>query len=348
MTIPLADPAIAALPLVFHNAKARVDHDPQALAARLAQHYALLDFGPRRGWERQFVHRSSSAAAGKLILTCGYTSPIQGQIGERQGTGAINLCFAGRARYRVEGRDLEITPSHPIFFAPGHSYQYSVDHFNGMAFDVDLQRLRRTAAAMAGFGISERRFLPDLQRARAISARSEATQHLLTMLRQASALLDEANTESNALLSHLQVDDLIYRLLALLLFPRLAALLEEGRAGDPISRTRIFEQLLEWIHSHLDQPIQLSDLEQRSGYSRRHLQASFQQRFGCGPIQWIRRQRLEQARLALLQADNVDTVTQIASRFGFNSLAGFSRDFQGAFGLRPSDLLREGRRHDDS
>jgi len=101
---------VAALPLVFHDAKARVDRDPQALAARLAQHYALLDFGPRRGWERQFVHRSSSAVAGKLILACGYTSPIQGQIGEREGTGAINLCFPGRAVYRVEGRDLETTP----------------------------------------------------------------------------------------------------------------------------------------------------------------------------------------------------------------------------------------------
>jgi len=217
-----------------------------------------------------------------------------------------------------------------------------------MAFDVDLQRLRRTAAAMAGFGISERRFLPDLQRARAISAQSEASQRLLTMLRQAFALLDEASAESIGLLSHLQVDHLIYRLLALLLFPRLAALLEEGRAEDPISRARILEQLLEWIQGHLDQPIALSDLEQRGGYSRRHLQASFQQRFGCGPIQWIRRQRLEQARLALLQADNLDTVTLIGSRYGFRNLAVFSRDFQSAFGLRPSQLLREGRRHSGS
>jgi len=95
--IPVSDPAVASLPLVFHQGKATVDRDPQVLASRLAQHYSLLDFAPRRGWERNFLHRSSSAAAGDLTLTCGYTSPIQGQIGERTGTGSINICFAGRA-----------------------------------------------------------------------------------------------------------------------------------------------------------------------------------------------------------------------------------------------------------
>lgn len=343
--IPATSSAIASLPLVFHNQRATIDRDPQILASRLAQHYALLDFGPRLGLEKQFLHRSSSAAAGDLLLTCGYTSPIQGMVGENPGVGSLNLCFAGSTTYQVDGLSLQISPEQPLFFAPGQEYRYSVDHFNGMAFHLDLQRLRATAAGMAGLGISERRFSPDLTTARVPSFHCGHNARLLQLLRRSFSLLDDATLESSGYLQHLQVDDLIYRTLALLLFPKLGRLLDEKHQDDSVGRRRILEELLEWIHANLHRPIQLSQLEQRSGYSRRHLQMAFQQRYGCGPIQWIRQQRLEQARQALLHPDPNDTVTAIASRQGYSSLAAFSRDFHAVYGLRPSDLLREGRRH---
>ena len=157
--------------------------------------------------------------------------------------------------------------------------------------------------------------------------------------------VDDDPSPAHDLIRNLGLDDVIYRLLALLLFPRLSQLLEDRDLQAPSSRSRIFEELLEWIDANLQGPIQLSELEQVSGYSRRHLQAAFQQRFGCGPIQWVRRQRLERARQALLQPDADETVSEIAGRFGFSNLAVFSRDFHACFGLRPSDLLREGRRH---
>ena len=317
------------------------------LAARLAQHYSLLDFGPRQGWERNFLHRSASAAAGDLVLTCGYTSPIQGVIGERAGVGAINICFAGRTVYEVEGREFAITPECPIFFAPGHEYSYTVDHFSGLAFHLDLARLRATAAAMAGLGISERRFASDLEMVRVVAATPSARNpnaSLFALLRRAFSLLDDPYMKAEPYLQHLQLDDLIYRNLALLLFPRLAALITCPEQPEAPARQRLFEELLEWIDANLTRPIRLTELEQRSGYSRRHLQAAFQTRYGCGPIQWIRRQRLERARRALLEPNPGDTVAQIAGRNGFNSLPAFSRDFRAAYGLRPSDLLHEGRR----
>lgn len=347
MTLPASDPAIASLPLVFHNQRATIDRDPQALASRLAQHYSLLDFAPRLGCERQFLHRSSSAAAGDLLLTCGYTSPIQGRIGANPGVASINLCLAGSTTYRVERQTLQILPQRPLFFAPGQEYCYSVEHFNGMAFHVDLNRLRRTAAAMAGLGISERRFSPDLEMARVLSLHTGQNARLLQLLQRSCSLLDDAALEACGYLQHLQIDDVIYRTLALQLFPKLAQLLAEdpGEDARAMDRGRLFEDLQEWIHANLHQPIQLSQLEARSGYSRRHLQMAFQQRYGCGPIQWVRRQRLEQARQALLQPGEGDTVSAIASRHGYRSLAAFSRDFHAHYGLRPSELLREGRRY---
>lgn len=129
----------------------------------------------------------------------------------------------------------------------------------------------------------------------------------------------------------------------LLLLPR-DLLAPADSAGAQASRDRIFEELLEWIRENLNAPLNLTELEQRSGYSRRSLQNMFQLRFGCGPIQWIRRHRLEQAQQALFNPNPVDSITSVARCFGFNSLTVFSRDFTKAYGMNPSEALRLGQR----
>jgi AraC-like DNA-binding protein len=340
------DPALVAQPLAFYDQQAVVDRDPEVLAARLAQHYSLLDFGPRPGTERSFLHRSVTAAAGDLMLTCGYTSPIQGTIGEREGVGSLNLCCLGAATYHIERQEWRITNRQPLFFAPGQEYRYSVDQFNGLAFHLDLARLSATAAAIAGLGASPRRFEAELEAPRVLALEAGRRERLLRLLHREFALLDDPSLEGTPELSHLSLDDLIYRTLALLLCPGLVEheALARHRGDIQNLRERQFEQLLEWIRAHLEDPISLTVLEQRSGYSRRHLQQVFQQRFGCGPIQWVRQLRLEQARRALLNPAQSDSVAIIAARFGFRSTSVFSRDFSGHFGLLPSDLLREGKR----
>jgi AraC-like DNA-binding protein len=81
-------------------------------------------------------------------------------------------------------------------------------------------------------------------------------------------------------------------------------------------------------------------METRSGYSRRALQRAFQQRFGCGPMQWLRRRRLELALEQLSRAEASDSVAAIARRCGYLNLAGFSRDFSRIYGRRPSEILQ--------
>lgn len=320
------------------------DRDPQALANRLALHYSVLDFGPKLGSEANFLHRATTRAAGDLLVTSGYTTPIYGTIGERAGFGSVNLLYSGSGDYGANGLTMAINSSRPLFFSPGQEYRYSVDHYNGVIFRIDMERLQRTAAAIGGLGVSERRFASDLSFARVVSGADPRRQRLLTILRRTMRLLDHSDHTSDALLPVLQIDDLIYRSLALLLCPHLEPATAEQPGLGP-SRERIFEELLEWIRAHLHTPINLTQLEQRSGYSRRSLQLAFSQRFGCGPIQWIRQQRLEQARLELLRPAPADNVGSIANRYGFSSPAVFSRDFQNRYGLTPSSLLREGQRH---
>jgi AraC-like DNA-binding protein len=344
-SIPSEAAHVAMMPLLFHDEQAQEDRDPEVLAGRLALHYSLVDFGPRPGYERSFLHRSSTAAAGDLILSCGYLTPIQGAVADREGVGSINLCCFGTATYQLDGQELRLSPHQPLFFSPGLEYRYSVDHFNGLAFHFDLMRLRQTAAAIAGLGASPRRFAGCFEVPRLIAMDEGRRQRLLRLLRRELVLLDDPLLQEGPELSHLAIDDLIYRTLALLFCPELAVTAEaDGRVSRSARRERHFEELLEWIRSRLGEPINLTVLEQRSGYSRRSLQLAFQQRFGCGPLQWVRRQRLEQARQALLQPSATDSISAIAARHGFRNLSMFSRDFTAHFGLRPSDLLRDARR----
>lgn len=331
--------------MVFHDHQAVVDRDPQSLANKLNQHFPVLEFAPRLPESSPFLHRASTATAGELTLTSGYTSPIIGTIGENPGIGAINICYSGAATYEVDSRSYTIHGESPLYFNPGFEYRYATEHYNGLVLHVDLKRLQNTAATIGGVGLSGRRFAPDLQRPQVLAMTETRQAELLLTLRRAFALVDAPELDGRGDLAALQIDDLIYRILALALCPQLADANQQAPyQSEGLSRQLIFKELLEWIQANLHAPISLTELEQRSGYSRRNLQLAFSQRFGCGPIQWIRRQRLDLARQQLLNPAASDTVASVCAKLGFRNLSAFSRDFHRVYGIRPSEVLREGRR----
>ena len=104
------------------------------------------------------------------------------------------------------------------------------------------------------------------------------------------------------------------------------------------------DDLIAFIQANLDQPLNLSVLENHTHYSRRALQYAFRKRLGCTASQWIRSQRLDLAYQYLQQADMTDSVSSIALRCGYHSISLFSIDFQQRFHIKPSHLLRKRRR----
>jgi transcriptional regulator GlxA family with amidase domain len=134
----------------------------------------------------------------------------------------------------------------------------------------------------------------------------------------------------------LRLDDLIRRLVVMLLVPDLL----DAATATPISEPFLHQQLVDWLLAHLDQPISLSELEQRSSYSRRALQYAFKQRFGCGPMQWLRQQRLAKARALLEQPGSSGGLARVAQACGYLCQGSFSRDFLARYGERPSQVQR--------
>lgn len=143
-------------------------------------------------------------------------------------------------------------------------------------------------------------------------------------------------------LSTLALDALLLRSLVLLL-PDPA---EPVASADATSLHQAVDQAMAWMLARLDHAISLADLERQIGYSRRSLQLGFRQRVGCGPIQWLRRQRLSLAHerittMAGLLCQGALTLTAVARQCGYSNLASFSRDFSSLYGYPPSQLLRQ-------
>jgi AraC-like DNA-binding protein len=99
-----------------------------------------------------------------------------------------------------------------------------------------------------------------------------------------------------------------------------------------------------FIRSNLTEPIRLEDIVAAVGVPTRTLYNGFQRFRGIGPMQWLRIQRLERARLDLADPSNSAlTVTDVANRYGASNFGRFARAYLELFGELPSETLRRSR-----
>jgi transcriptional regulator GlxA family with amidase domain len=95
------------------------------------------------------------------------------------------------------------------------------------------------------------------------------------------------------------------------------------------------EDLVEWIRDHLDRPLTIEDLAQRSKMSARNFQRVFTRQCGMPPAKFIERLRVERARVII--EDTTLSMVEIASKSGFDSEQRMRRSFQRVLGINPTD-----------
>lgn len=167
-------------------------------------------------------------------------------------------------------------------------------------------------------------------------------ERLHELLYQTMAYVEQCLAIGGRIDPMLRLDDLLGRLIVMLLLPDL---LEPATSAPLTSEPFPHQELLNWLLAHLHDPISLSDMEKRSHFSRRSLQYAFKQHFGCGPIQWLRQQRLTKAKAMLGDPLCQLSLREVSQSCGYLSQASFSRDFFARYGERPSDALRRFRAH---
>jgi AraC-like DNA-binding protein len=94
-----------------------------------------------------------------------------------------------------------------------------------------------------------------------------------------------------------------------------------------------------FIEANWDKPIRIEDLVDVTGTSARSLFRTFKKTRGCTPLEFVRSLRLEHARRMLEDRDKDTTVTDVANASGFGDPGHFAKEFQRAFGERPSTIL---------
>jgi len=96
---------------------------------------------------------------------------------------------------------------------------------------------------------------------------------------------------------------------------------------------------VEFIHDHMRMLPSGTELAALSGVSLRALQTGFRRFVGVSIGAYQRQIRLERARADLLREPTA-SIEEIALRWGFTNAGRFSRYFQAAYGVFPTELIR--------
>jgi transcriptional regulator GlxA family with amidase domain len=98
---------------------------------------------------------------------------------------------------------------------------------------------------------------------------------------------------------------------------------------------------LAYIDAHAGEPITVADIAAGAGVGARALQYAFAGHQGTTPMGHLARVRLERAHRDLQAADpELDTVGQIALRWGFAKRSRFAAAYRRTYGVNPSHTLR--------
>jgi AraC-like DNA-binding protein len=84
------------------------------------------------------------------------------------------------------------------------------------------------------------------------------------------------------------------------------------------------------------EPHSVESLSRVAGLSATHFSRLFKKFFGTSPIDWLRRERISQAKRRLV--DTRDAIKEIAEQVGYNDRYFFSKDFKKHTGLTPNQF----------
>jgi transcriptional regulator GlxA family with amidase domain len=105
-----------------------------------------------------------------------------------------------------------------------------------------------------------------------------------------------------------------------------------------------FAKLLDWIRSHLSEPLTVERLADQAAMSPRHFSRAFAAETSLTPAKAVERLRVEVARAHVETSS--DPIDRIGDGVGFTDPERMRRAFVRAFGLPPQALRRAARSAD--
>lgn len=329
-----ADPdgVLAPLPLPLPSLGAEISATPEQLAALTSDALATEATWGLDATLTTHLSQFSVAPVGSLLIASGRTTPVAVQYKPASHL-IVVMGYAGVSSFLSGGSELRSMPGDVLVFPCGAGTLCGGLHA-GISFSLERERLLRTARSILGSGR-----LPGLDAPFHIGGGGLDQGLLFSLFRH----LDCVFGQDRHLPEALALDDQIYRTL-IHAYARSLGLTARPRRRTAGGWNAALDDLVDFIRANAcERPLTLTDLELHSHFSARHLQVLFRQRFGCSPMQFVRRQRLNAAMLKLQLADWHDSVTRIARDCGYRYTSNFSTDFLREFGVSPSVVLRSSR-----
>jgi YesN/AraC family two-component response regulator len=119
-------------------------------------------------------------------------------------------------------------------------------------------------------------------------------------------------------------------------------LLREAFAGkDLLSQptSRLVKFALVYLYQNYSHNLSRKELAEQVGVSENYLSQIFRQELGISPWECLSRLRIQKAKEMLISGE--DTITQVATRVGFNDSAYFSRVFHKMTGCSPQEYRQQ-------
>ena len=143
-TAPLAEQRqwLGAQRLAFANTHSEMRFDSEALADEIGLTVNLTRFEPRDN-RQAFAHRASCLLAGDMAVSAAAYVPLVAS-SDDYSESMLEIPYVGSTCYRIEGQDWFNRAGYQALYLPGQSFEVETDHFNGLLFNINPQRLVQT------------------------------------------------------------------------------------------------------------------------------------------------------------------------------------------------------------
>lgn len=241
----------------------------------------------------------------------------------------------GRVEFQVESRSFSLGAGEGVFVPPGQIHS-AVNRTDGLCchravvFDLNLLEQSLPPYCQAYFAPLQLRRMDCIY---PITHEKEENARLLVLLPAVFSLPEPELAHYE--LSFIGTLLLCWQELYNLCFSRLGA--------DPShsSLHREIQKSLDFLQAHFPEPLTLTELSEKAGFSESYFCHRFKYCTGYAPFAYLNRLRIVKSCELLTQTDK--KITEIATLCGFNNISYFNRTFQKIMGAAPSvyrSLLR--------
>jgi len=230
------------------------------------------------------------------------------------------LCVSGRGWVQINGKRHDVAADDLVWVNCHHPHAYgsiSQDPWELYWVRVEGRPLEKVA------NLLETRTQPVIRSFRAKDATLEFAQILKHMVGSRPSDAARVNAAVTALI----------------------ALAFESRLSDSdMIRQELPQQVqkaLEKMRLYFHTPIRVAELAALAGMSESHFSRQFKTSIGTSPIDWLRRERINQAKHRLIESS--DAVKEVARQVGYSDQFFFSKDFKKMTKLTPTQFREQER-----